>query len=44
MSKKVCCGMCINFNCGKCTIKDNKAVDCLDERCDDFKGFFDRGD
>lgn len=41
---KCCCGMCVHWDCGKCTIKDNKRVDCLDKRCDDFKGFFDKGD
>lgn len=40
MVRKVCCGMCVNFDCGKCTKHDNERVDCLDERCDDFKGFF----
>lgn len=44
MSKKCCCGMCVYFRMGRCTKKDNEPVDCLKPRCEDFKGFFDRGD
>lgn len=40
MSRKACCGMCQYFYAGKCTIKEEKPVDCLDVRCSDFKGFF----
>ena len=41
--KKTVCGMCIYFRMGKCELTgENK--DCLEERCDDFKGYFDKGD
>lgn len=44
MNKFKICGACRNFYCGKCIINDNKAVDCLDKRCEDFKAYFDKGD
>lgn len=45
MGKKLCCcGMCIYFRMGRCKKKDNEPVDCLNLRCEDFKGYFDKGD
>lgn len=43
MKKNCCCCMCRYWYCGKCTLNgENK--DCLEERCDDFRGFFTGGD